>query len=65
MSDIYRKAERMMLECKSKRRAFIPLSRTIWRGFEREAAGQQKWSGSKENNGNEENTGSAVTKNSE
>lgn len=44
---------------------FIPLSRAIWRGFSREAAGQQKWSGRKDNNGNAENMGFTVTKNSE
>lgn len=64
MSGIYRKAERMMLKCESKRGAFIPSLITIWRGLEGKATGQQKWSGSKENKGNEENTSSAVTKNS-
>lgn len=54
-----------MLKCESKRGPFIPLSRAIWRGLAREAAGQQKWSGRMDNNGNEGNMGFAVTKNSE
>lgn len=55
----------MMLKFESMRGPFIPLSRAIWRGLAREAAGQQKWSGRRDNNGNEGNMGFAVTKNSE
>lgn len=55
-----------MLKCERRRGPFSPLSREIWRGLAREAAGQQKWSGRRNNNnGNEGNMGFAVTKNSE
>lgn len=66
MSGIYRQRGETDAEMCKQKRGFHSIVKSNLKGLrEREAAGQQKWSGGKDNNGNEENMGSAVTKNSE